>query len=180
MLTDYQNQTINKELSEFYGKTLLITQTSFAKSYYELKNGDELIATLNIDKIMGRHAEISFYNQAWEVEKKGFWSNSYTIFKKDSKKELATVITELFKNPVIELPRGGRIILKTRIFKGITEIQTELENPIAYIKGKISWKEKAEVTFEQKHKLLNENPWIIMLVWFFEVLRSRQSHAAFH
>ena len=179
MIEDEKQETL-KTLSDFYGKTMVIIQTSFTKSSYELKDGDELVSTLEIKKILGRQAEISYYDNVWEVKKEGFWKNNYIIFEKDSQKETAKVINRLFKNPVIELPRGGKLILKTRIFKGITEIQTELENPIANIKGKISWKEKADVTFEQKHKLLNENPWLIMLVWFFEVLRSRQSHAAFH
>ena len=167
-----------KTITDYFGYALMLVQPSLMKNYFELRCGDDLIMTMENPKFFSTNSLIRFYDKEWEVKSESFWKNNILVFEKGKTDSVANAVVKFFKKTIIELPKGEKLFIKFGVWSGKISILTELEIPVATFKRKFSFKEKTEITIEQKHKTLDIYPWIIMLVLHIDIARRRRSHAA--
>ena len=101
-----------------------------------------------------------------------FFSPEFAI--KETLKELpyAKYRNDGFKfRGTVYLPKGQRLKLFFRFFKGTFYIQTDNLQILASFKYSIAVGERTMVKIEQKSELLDIYPWIIFLAWYLAVYR---------
>lgn len=166
-----------KKLSEYYGEKIKLVQPNFGKRYYELRTEKELLCAMRFPKLLSTTAEIDCGESKWIIKKEKWWSCSLLVLQSGSENPLAKVRMKFFKESVIELPRGEIILLKFGFFSFKTTLMTELENPIATLKRKCSFKDEVEVLMEYGAKQLDNYPWILMLALYIDLSRRRRQSA---
>ncbi|MDQ7816482.1 MAG: hypothetical protein RDU14_05605 [Melioribacteraceae bacterium] len=168
-----------KRLSDYIGKELLLTQPKFLKRDYELKCGEEIIAKINHPKWYSSDFVAIWNKQKWEVYKPSIWRSVVEIKEAGKQLPFAAYQKTRFKSEgVVDLPRGQKLKLVLRVFKGSYEIQSISGERLVLIKDKASFKDKTEFVVEQRSELLDKYPWIILLAWYISSQRKHHSAAA--
>ena len=67
------------KIAEYYQQTLKWVQPKMLKEAYELRSGEELIATLTFRGIAGTFATAESGDGSWTFKRVGFWQNKATI-----------------------------------------------------------------------------------------------------
>lgn len=160
-----------KVLSDLAGETLIIRQPSMLQNYYELRHYEEVLGTIKSDGLLNTQRLVNIFSNQFEFYRPNFFSSEFAI--KETLKELpyAKYRNDGFKfRGTIYLPKGQRLKLFFRFFKGTFSIQTDNLQILASFKYYISI-ERTTVKIEQKSKLLDTYPWIIFLAWYLVVYR---------
>ena len=160
-----------KRLSELAGETLIIRQPSMMQNYYELIHYQEILGTIEPDSLFNTRRLVNVFSNQFEFYRPNFFSSEFAI--KETLKELpyAKYRNNRFKfSGTVYLPKGQRINLFFRFFKGAFFIQSDNSQILASFKYIISI-ERTTVRIEQKSKLLDTYPWIIFLAWYLAVYR---------
>lgn len=165
-----------KLLSDYMGQTLQLIQLKFLKRDYELRCVDQVVAKIRHLKWYSSDFEVEWEKNKWEIYKPSIWKSLVEI--KESGKQLpfASYSRTGFKSEgVIELPRGQKLKLFFRIFKGNYEVQSISGECLVLIKDKFSFKDKTEFYIQQRSELLDKYPWSILLAWYLTQQRRRRS-----
>ena len=161
-----------KNLSDLAGETLIIRQPSMLQNYYELRHDEEILGTIKPDSFFNTRRLVNIFSNQFEFYHPNFFSSEFAI--KETLKELpyAKYRNDGFKfHGTVYLPKGQRLKIFFRFFRGTFSIQTDSLQILASFKYSISIKERTTVKIEQKSKLLDTYPWIIFLAWYLAVYR---------
>lgn len=166
-----------KNISDYIGQTLVISQPKFFKRLYELKYEETLLASVQTIGFFGNSLLINGELGNWEIYKPSIWRSHIEVRGRGKELPFAKFINQKFKSGgTIELPMGRRLKLSSNFWKGTYELQNLSGLCLALFRNKISLKEKMLITIEAKSELLDKNPWALVLVWF--VALQRRQHAA--
>ncbi|MBS3945786.1 MAG: hypothetical protein KGZ42_09835 [Melioribacter sp.] len=156
-----------KKLSDYMGRTLLLTQLKFLKRDYELKCEEEIIASINYPKWYGSDFEIAWGNKKWFVYRPSFWKNAIEIKEASKQLPFASYKKKGFKSGgIVSLPMGEELKIFFKFFKGSYGIQNSAEECLVLIKDKFSWNDRTEFYIQKRSELLDKYPWMILLAWY--------------
>jgi len=168
-----------KNISDYLGNELIIIQKSFWKRDYELLVGEELIGQMRYPKIFSQLAEHDIQNESYEFYRPGIFSRDVDIKKKGYQNPFAHFKSAFFGNKgVLELQRGVRLNVRLGLFKKQFEVYLGDNDLLISAQSKFSFKERSVVFIEKRSEIIDENPWILMLVFYIVQLRKRRSGAA--
>jgi len=167
-----------KELTSYLNQPLLLKQLSFFKRKYELKNGEEIIGTMQIRGFFGNSAEVGFGEKKWEIYKPSIWKRDWHIREAGYEVSFAHLEQKFFKRPsTVFLPVGEKINIVFPFFKSKIEIQSESGECLIRMVNKFSWTDSSEVIVTSTSPTVNKYPWLIMLAKIVSVER-KQSRSA--
>ena len=168
-----------KNLSDYYGQTLIFTQPSFWKRYYVLKCNDEIIATVNSVKMFGLKLEIEMFKNKWTLYRPSVWRSEVAIKESVNTLPFAKYRKEKFKlHGFVELPKGQKLKIAFKFIKKLFEIYNSSDDLLVRFKNKVSFKETIEITIEKKSELIDKYPWVIILACYLSMERKRAAGAA--
>lgn len=166
-----------KKLSEYYGEKIKLVQPNFGKRYYELRTEKELLCTMRFPKLFSTAAEVDCGESNLIIKKEKWWGCSLIVLQSGVENPLAKVRIKFFNHSIVELANGEIVLLKFGFFSFKTIIMSELENPIATLKRKCSFKDEVDVQMEYGVKQLDNYPWILMLALYIDLSRRRRQSA---
>jgi hypothetical protein len=167
-----------KNLSYYFKKKLEFIQPSVWKTYYELKNGDEVIGTVKKIKTFGFQLEIDMFNKKWIFYRPSFWRSEIAIREQGYSLPYAKYKGEKFKeHGTIELPKGGRIKIVFKAFKKDYEIQDSSGQVLIKLVDKVKFHTTVEISIMKRSELIDKYPWIIILAWYISALRKHTAMA---
>ena len=164
-------------LSKYIGEDLILIQPSFFKREYEFRSSDQLLAKMYFPKFFSLTAVIEGFEQKYEIIKPSFWKSEISIRKVGYDLAFATLTTNFFRTKgKIDFQNGKVVNLKFGAFKRICEIFSESEELLIVIQNKFSFKDKNIVTIQKSSSIIDENPWMVMMIWYF-LIESKKSGA---
>jgi len=166
-----------KPLSTYIGEDLILIQPSLFKREYEFRSSNELLARMYFPSLFSLTAVVEGFEEKYEIIKPSFWKTDIAIRKQGYDMTFASLTTKFFRTKgVIDLQNGKKLNLKFGVFKKSCQVFSESEELLIMFQNKLSLKEKNIVTIQKTSSLIDENPWIIMMVWYQILQRNRKNN----
>ena len=166
-----------KPLSSYIGEDLILIQPSFFKREYEFRSSKELLAKMYFPKFFSLTAVVEGFGEKYEIIRPSIWKSEISIRKLGYDLTFASLITNFFRTKGrIALQNGKGVNLKFGAFKRICEIFSESEELLMIIQNKFSFKDKNILSIQKSSSIIYENPWMVMMTWYF-LIESKKSGA---
>jgi len=164
-----------KTISEYFGKTLHFVQPSIWKRTFELQYGSEVIGTLTYPKFFSVKAEAKIFDTSWEFYEPKWWKNLVEVRESGKSIPIVNFKPAVFKRKEkIELPRGESLWLCGNLFRTTLEILDKYESRLVLLNKKMAMKTKYEIQVEKRSDVLNNFPWILLLIVYIEINKNRR------
>uniref|UniRef100_A0A832G6L0 Uncharacterized protein n=1 Tax=Ignavibacterium album TaxID=591197 RepID=A0A832G6L0_9BACT len=168
-----------QNLSDYIGQIISITQRSIWKREYEIRSEKEVIGKFVYPKFFSERVECKLVNDTFEFRRPHIFSNDIEIRKSGYQLPIAVMhLNFLASKGIVDLPRGKKVVMKFGTFKSKAEIYHGENDLIAIVNNKFSFKEKCEITIERRTEILDENPWLVFLAFYFLQLKRRNTGVA--
>lgn len=164
-------------LSKYIGEDLILIQPSFFKREYEFRSSTELLAKMYFPKFFSLTAVMEGFEDKYEIIKPSFWRSEIAIRKLGYDLSFASLTTNFFRTKgSIDFQNGKKLNLKFGAFKKSCQVFSEMEELLLIFQNKLSIKEKNVVTIQKTSLLIDENPWVIMMIWYL-IVENRKNDA---
>jgi hypothetical protein len=160
-----------RAISELSGKELQWVQPGLLKMYYELRAGDERVATLRFRSTYGTFATAESADGCWTFKRVGFWQTRVSIRPCGASHE-----TAVFKNDTwsgggtVEFPDGRRVLANTNFWQTNYEFMTEAGEALVEFRAGGWIRLSAQVEVDPKAATLAELPLLVTLGWYLVVM----------
>ena len=160
-----------KKIAEMIGRELKWVQPSAWKMQYELRAGDELIATLRFRSSFGSFATAESADGCWTFKRVGFWQTRATIRGCESEVDIA-----MFKNNTwsgggtVELVGGQQYLATTNFWQTNLEFKTEAGETLVRLNPGGLVHLSAKVDIRPNAAGVPELPWVVMFGWYLTVM----------
>lgn len=166
-----------KTLSKYIGEDLILIQPSLFKREYEFRSSNELLARMYFPSLFSLTAVVEGFEEKYEIIKPSFWKTDIAIRKYGFDMTFAALTTNFFRTKgSIDLQNGKKLNLKFGAFKKSCQIFSESEELLIMFQNKFSLKKKNIVTVQNTSSLIDDNPWIIIMVWYQILQRNRKNN----
>ena len=157
-----------KPLSNYIGEDLTLIQPSFFKREYEFRSSNEQLAKMYFPKFFSLTAVVEGFNDKLEIYRPNFWKTETVIRKYGYDLSFASLNSNFFRTKgTIDLPHGKKVHLKFGAFKKSCQVIDESNELLLLFQNKFSFKDKNIVSIEKESSLIDDNPWMVMLIWYF-------------
>ncbi|MBM4160320.1 MAG: hypothetical protein FJ217_04380 [Ignavibacteria bacterium] len=154
------------------------TQPSGLKSQYELRFGNELVATLRFPKTLGSHAVAEAEDGSWRFERVGFWKTKTIIKTGESETEIAAYETNVWKGGgSLIFPNGRKYVMVANIWKSRFEFRTDADETLIEINNSSVLRLSATVRMYRKAVRIPEFPMIVLFGSYLVVMSRRDAAA---
>jgi hypothetical protein len=153
------------------------------RSEYELRFGDELVATLRFPRMLSSRAIVETGDGNWAIERQGFFSSRIVVRLADSETDLAVLNENAWKGTgTIELPEGRTLEIRMNMWKNTFQLLTASGEQLVETKGRGFFRFSADVTMAHKASQWPELPWLVATVFYLMIMKRRDSaaHAGAH
>jgi hypothetical protein len=169
-----------KHLSEVRDRELKWIQPQALKQEFELRAGDEVVATLRFKSSFGSLATAESADGCWTFKRVGFWHPRVTIRVCGDDTDIAVFKNRTWNNGgTLEFPDGRRYLADLNFWATRYELTTETDEVLlryTSIGGFAHFSAKVDVLPDFARQ--SEMPWLIMLGWYLRILVSQDSAAA--
>jgi hypothetical protein len=164
-----------KTLSSYIGEDLILIQPSFFKREYEFRSSNEILAKMYFPKFFSLTAVVEGFEEKYEIIRPSFWKTDIAIRKFGYDLTFASLTTNFFKTKgSIDLQNGKKLNLKFGAFKKSCQVFSDTEDLLLLFQNKLSFKEKNTVTIQKSSSIVDENPWVVMMIWYL-ILENRKN-----
>lgn len=168
-----------QNLSDYIGQIISIIQRSIWRRAFEIRSEKEVIGKIVYPKFLSERVECKLGNDTFEFRRPHIFSNDIEIRKIGYQLPIAVMHSNfLASKGIVDLPRGKKVVMKFGTFKSKAEIYHGENDLIAIVNNKFSFKEKCEITIERRTEILDENPWLVFLAFYFLQLKRRNTGVA--
>jgi hypothetical protein len=175
-----------RSIREVAEQTLRWTQPSALAREYELRAGDETLATLRWQKAFGSLALAESADGEWTFKRSGFLSPRVTVRAPGSETELAVFRPGWRGEGALRLSDGrGYQWANTSFWRSEWAFADEAGEPLVRFKtefepttGFAFFKQAAEVTFEHRGHSLADLSLLTLLGWYLMVLMAEDAAGA--
>lgn len=166
-----------RPLSSYIGEDLILIQPSFFKREYEFRSSSDLLAKMYFPKFLSLTAVIEGFEEKYEIVKPSFWKSEIAIRKFGYDLTFASLATNFFRTKgSIDLQNGKKLNLKFGAFRKSCQVFSEMDELLLMFQNKLSIKEKNVVTIQKTSSLIDNNPWVVMMIWYL-ILENRRNGA---
>ena len=164
-------------LSKYIGEDLILIQPSLFKREYEFRSSNELLARMYFSSLFSLTAVVDGFEEKYEIIKPSFWKADIAIRKQGYDMTFASLKTNFFRTKgSIDLQNGKKLNLKFGAFKKSCQVFSESEELLIMFQNRFSFKQQNIVTVQKSSTLIDENHWIIMMVWYQILQRNRKNN----
>ena len=164
-------------LSKYIGEDLILIQPSLFKREYEFRSSNELLARMYFPSLFSLTAVVEGFEEKYEIIKPSFWKADIAIRKYGYDMTFASLTTNFFRTKgSIDLQNGKKLKLKFGAFKKSCQVFSESEELLIMFQNRFSFKQQNIVTIQKSSALIDENPWVVMMVWYQVIQRNRRNN----
>jgi len=157
---------------------LTLLQPKIMKLQYELRFGDEIIAKVTFPKVLSKRAEVVTADGTWTISREGFFKRTIRAIREGESTDAAVCSVNSWNGETsIVLPDGTKYVLKTNIWKSLTELKKEDGKVAVTIQAKGFWRNTTTLTMNRTAAITPALPLLVMLGIYLEILTRRDSHA---
>ena len=154
------------------------TQLAGFKSEYELRFGDDLVATMKFPKMLSSAALFQCEEGIWTIERVGFFDRKTVVRQVNSDKEIANYSRRRWnRGGIIELSEGRTLALRPDPWSRTMEVYKEEGNPIVTLKGRGIFKYNVDLSMSRSALHWPELPLLVALA-FYQMIMARRDAAA--
>jgi hypothetical protein len=153
------------------------------KSEFELRFGDELLATMKLPKMLSSVATFQCEEGTWNIERVGFFSPKTVVRKGTSNEVVGTFTARAWKGGgTVELSEGRKLELRTNMWKSTFEWCTTDGESLLMMKGRGFLKYFVDVQMNRSAAKWPELPWLMALMFYQMIMMRRDAatHSAVH
>ena len=169
-----------KRIRDVAGQDLVWSQPRTLKSFYELRAGDNLVATLTFRTGLGSLATAESADGIWTFKRVGFFKPTVTIRAQGSDVDLAVFRNNTWRGGgTLDLPSGRQLLATTNFWQTRYEFMTSDDRPLlTYRRTPAFLHLSAAVDIHDPAAAVDELPWLVMLGWYLKVLLHRDASGA--
>ena len=168
-----------RKLSELAGMPLKWVQPSTVKKHYELRAGDEPVATLQFRSLFGSYAIGASAEGRWTFKRVGFWQTRATVRTAGSETEIASFRNGTWSSGgTLTLADGRELLATTNFWKSKMVFQDEQQAQLIQFENHGVLRLSSIVEIRPKAVNMPELPWIVMLGWYLCIKMSEDSTGA--
>lgn len=168
-----------KRLSEYRQQELQLVQPSQMKRECELHSSDGVLFKAYFPKWNKSEAVVEGFGAKWIIRRPSIWKSDIEICKDGFNYPIAAYKGKPFKQGgIIQLQRGLRLPFEIKPFKNLYTIFSDTNEVLIEAKQTGVFKRKTELTLgNRKTEIIDEYPWLPMLMWYVMLQNQRQSIA---
>lgn len=167
-----------KSLNDFLGEQLFIVQPKFLKNYFELKNGEEVLGSMEVKGFFKNKVYVTIFDKKFMFIQRSFWRSIIEILEENKELPVATYRSKIFKNyGFIDLPFGESLKVTYKFFNSGYDLRNSLDEILIIYTNKFPFKNRTEISIEKKSQLLEKYSWVIFLPFFISRERNKNSRA---
>jgi hypothetical protein len=169
-----------RTIRDVAGEALRWAQPSAFKREYELRAGDEALATLRWQKTFGSLAVAASADGAWTFKRSGFLSPKVTVRRPGAEAEVAVLKPGWRGEGTLELAAGRRYQWRnTSFWRSEWAFTDEAGEPLVQFTPEFAFfKQAAEVKVETRAGSIPDLSLLTLLGWYLMVLMSEDAGAA--
>lgn len=168
-----------RQIAQMVGGELEWVQPRALKMEYELRAGEEVVATLRFRSSWGSFATAESADGCWTFKRVGFWQTRATVRPCESEVEIASFRQGTWSfGGTLELPDGRKYPASTNFWATRYEIQSESGEPLITYRTHGILRLEAHMEIAPPAAALPELPWMSMLGWYLAVMMHNDSAAA--
>ncbi len=175
-----------RTLSSSVGTALYWIQPKGLGRYFELRAGDDVLATLRFETLCGSLARAESADGSWTFKRAGFFKPRVTV-RKAGEEVNSAVYTPRWtgREGVLEFA-GGRVFnwTQTDFWATRYQISDVAENPLVSFESGLDqsrltdlFKTQARVAIDLRGRALPELPLLVLLGWYLIVLQKEDAAA---
>ncbi len=158
--------------------TLTWTKPRLFKSNYELRFGDELLATLRFQRIFRSAAIAEGEDGCWIFDRRGILKRRTIVRLCGSSTTAATFRKNTWKEGGrLELSDGRTFTVIASLWKHSLEIQTDAGETLIQMNSRGVFRPSAKVQMYRTCLHVPEFPWMVMLGWYLIIMMKRDAAA---
>ncbi|MDP2886627.1 MAG: hypothetical protein Q8P51_16585 [Ignavibacteria bacterium] len=172
-----------RKISALVDHEIIWQQLPGFKSEFELRFGDDLVATMKLPKMLSSAAVFQCEEGSWTIERVGLLSSKTVVRGGTSNVEIATYTGRTWKGGgTVELSEGRKLELRMNIWKSTFEWCTDAGESLVHMKGRGFLKYYVDVRMNRSALKWPELPWLVALAFYQMIMMRRDSaaHAAVH
>ncbi len=168
-----------KPLSSYRNQELRLVQPSQMKRECELHSPDGILLKAYFPSWRKSNAVVEGFDAKWIIRKPSVWRSDIEVCKDGFNYPIATYRGHIFKaSGVIHLQRGLRLSFESKTFKSIFTVFSDTKEVLIQFKQTGVFRKKTELTLgRRKTEIIDEYPWLTMLLWYIMLNNQRQSIA---
>lgn len=169
-------------LSEYRNQVLQLVQPSQMKRECELHSPDGVLLKAYFPSWRKSDAVVEGFGRKWIIKRPSIWKSDIEVSKDGFNYPIVTYKGKPFKQGgTIHLQRGLQLPFEMKQFKSLYTIFTDTNEVLIQVKQTGFLKKKTELTFgNRKTEIIDEYPWLPMLIWYVMLQNQRQSIAGVH
>ena len=172
-----------KSIRGLIDHTLTWSQPKGLRQNYELRFGNDLVATLKFPKMLSSNAVAESGDGSWALERSGVFDTKITIRRIESQTPLASFTRKAFKTGGFIQLEGGKTFKIRNDFWGQThELMTEEGESLFELKSRGFFKHFVDVHMNRSALQVEEFPSLLMFLFYILLLARRDAavHSAVH
>lgn len=168
-----------KPLTEYRNQVLQLVQPSQMKRDCELISPDGVLLKAYSPVWWKSDAAVEGFGGKWIIKRPSIWRSAIEVSKDGFNYPIAAYTRKVFSSGgKIQLQRGVRLTFESKALKSLYTIYTDTNEVLIQIRQSGFLRKKTEVTFgNRKLEIVDEYPWLPMLVWYIMLNNQRQSIA---
>jgi hypothetical protein len=168
-----------RHISEVGSRELRWIQPSVRQSAYELRAGDEVVATVRCQEACGSLADATAGDSHWTFKRTGFWHPRVTVRVPGSDADVANFSARWTGTGTLELPPERRFHWgAANAWQSQWAWQDAEGTPLVHVKGRQGLvKVEGQVEITPAAVALPELDLLVALGWYLVVLRARENAA---
>jgi hypothetical protein len=166
-----------RPISETVGEELLWVQPAARRREYELRAGDDVVATLRFQR--GSLADAEAEGEHWTFKRQGFWQPRVTVRVPGSDADVAIFRPHWAGGGTLEFASGRTTRLSSANFWQSEWVWQEKDQPLILFKGRHGIvKARGAVEIHSGSAGLPDTPLLVLLGWYLILLHADDSSAA--
>ena len=166
-----------RPISETVGEELLWVQPAARRREYELRAGDDVVATLRFQR--GSLADAEAEGEHWTFKRQGFWQPRVTVRVPGSDADVAIFRAHWAGGGMLEFASGRATRLSSANFWQSEWVWQEKAQPLILFKGRHGIvKARGAVEIQSGSAGLPDTPLLVLLGWYLILLHADDANAA--
>ena len=172
-----------RKLSSLTDHDIAWQQVPGLRSEYELRFGDEVVASLKLPRMLGSAAVFQCEEGTWNIARSGFFASTTHVRRADSVDPEGTFRASPWtRGGMLEFADGRVLQLRTKVWGRTLEWYTPSGESLVQMRGSGFWKFRADLHMTRDALQWPELHWLVGLLCYQMIMMRRDSasHAAAH
>lgn len=172
-----------KSITALVDHPLTWAQPKGMKSFYELRFGGEVVATMHFPKMLSSMAVGESSDGKWEFERKGIFEVRISAQDPERGTETVFFTPRVFKGGgIVQTESGKKLELVQNVWRSIFLLKTETGEILFEMKSRGFFKHFVDVQMNRRSASYPELPCLVMLVFYIILMARRDAavHSAVH